>query len=158
MSEQDVEEFAASAPKPRKGKKRIDATSILERACEQLDEMKQAYRKNPNAFDDIEPRHLVALYFQLHEHVYGVAPAELRDGQQYLGAVSAAKKLLKQEFDEDPLSMVEFLRWCWQRERRAEKWRRKNDRETRRIGWRLQFVARNLVTDYRVALARKQKV
>lgn len=100
-----------------------------------------------------QPRHFVALYAWLHETVYGVAPAELGT-DAFFGAVSAAGKLLRDEFGDRPEALVEFLRWTWRRERAFEKKRRLDGEGGRRIGWRLQFVLRHLLTDYRLDLAR----
>lgn len=117
-----------------------------------------------------EPRHLVALYAYLHGQVYGVAPDELTgDPLAWLGAVSAATKLLKDEFgdgvtiwaslsDEQRTEMVrravEWVRWVWVREQRGCDRRAKvGETSEFRIGWRYMFCRRGLVVDYRRALA-----
>ena len=110
-----------------------------------------------------KPAHFVALYAWLHAEVYGAPPAELRS-QAWWGAVSAATKLLRDEFSDEahpegsPLRMLDFIRWVWRRERGREQRaaaREGEGHEARRIGWALQFVLRHLVTDYRVDMARE---
>jgi hypothetical protein len=100
------------------------------------------------------PRNLLALYALLHETVYGIAPGELTSATR-LYAAGAAGRMLKADFDDDAGAMAEFMRWLWGRERKREAWRRENGRDGQRIGWRLQFNTQ-LVTDYRLALARTQ--
>ena len=110
-------------------------------------------------FSNARPTHLVALYEWCHEQVYGVRPLEMEQGDNWKMAVFAAARLVKHEFRDDMAATVEFVRWTWRRER----WREGKRRETNqaigsvgRIGWRLQFVQRHLVTDYRIDLARSR--
>jgi hypothetical protein len=105
-------------------------------------------------WDGAKPAHLVALYAQLHRMVYGVAPEELV-GKTFLAAQSAAEKLLRVEFDGDVEAVVGFVRWSWHREKGREKWRRENGCEGGRLGWRVQFQRRELLTDYRIDLNRR---
>lgn len=106
-------------------------------------------------FSSAKPTHLVALYEWCHEQVYGARPSELDTGNSWKLATFAAARLTRDEFAEDIQQAIEFVRWTWQRERVREHMRRtgKND-SVGRIGWRLQFVTRHLVTDYRIDLAR----
>lgn len=107
-------------------------------------------------FDEARPTHLVALYEWCHEQVYGVLPAELAQGETWKHATFAASKLVATEFRGDIKATVEFIRWTWRRERWREGKRREGTSESvGRIGWRLQFVQRHLVTDYRIDLARR---
>jgi hypothetical protein len=94
------------------------------------------------------PRHLVALYVRMHEHVYRTGPSELR-GKTWTAACLMAARLLERELGGDVERMVDFIAWAWKREKRAHA-RGGDDR--RRMGWRLQFSP-SLVTDYRVYLA-----
>jgi len=106
-------------------------------------------------FENAKAPHLVALYEWCHEQVYGVAPAELSQGETWKHATFAASKLLKEAFAGDLAETVAFVRWTWRRERSREQQRRDGRSETiGRIGWRLQFVHRHLVTDYRIDKAR----
>lgn|GEM_PF-6952386 len=89
------------------------------------------------------PEHVVALYAWLHTNIYGADPLDLFQGDALVGASSACRKLLKDEFKGDTKALVRFVAWCWSRER--------NRPCTRRITWRLQFVSRALLVDYRVA-------
>jgi hypothetical protein len=93
------------------------------------------------------PRHFVALYVVLHEMVYGVTPAELGPRPRVLAAGFAAR-MLEKEFDDDPGKMAAYVKWVWTREKDREEWRRKNGRDSGRIGWRLMFGPA-LLTDWR---------
>lgn len=108
-----------------------------------------------NDYGAMQPTHLVALWVRCHEKVYGVTPAEM-NGEAWLGARSAAEKLVRVEFGGDVAAAVEFLRWTWKREQWRET-RAAHNGENRvgRIGWRLQFVLRHLLTDYRIDVARR---
>ena len=127
-------------------KRRANGRGIFARSVEQA----EAYRK-AGKWDGASGRHLVALYAWLHEQIYGVAAAELLDGDAVLGAISSADKLLRAEFDGDAGRAVKFIAWCWSRERQRETSGRN---EGRRVTWRLQFASRCMLTDYRVELLR----
>jgi len=123
------------------------------KAREQMNEMLVA-----NDFAAAKPTHLVALYEWCHERVYGVAPAELTP-KVWRGAMFAAARMLKDEFNDDVLAMVAFVRWVWRRENARESKRRGaawdgGATSTFRISWRLQFVTKHLITDYRIDRAR----
>lgn len=110
-------------------------------------------------WDDALPVHLVALYAALHQHVYGVRPAELdRSGavgsRERMGAVSSAKKLVADEFAGDIVDAVRFVRWAWHREMGREKWAREKKVERSRLSWRALFAGRGILSDYRVAQER----
>ena len=110
---------------------------------------------NGSRWGRAEPRHLAALYAYLHGQVYGVEPEELtRVPLEWLGCVSAATKLLREEFGGDPAAAVEWIRWVWQRERRGCERRAKvGETSDFRSGWRYMFCRRGLLVDYRRALA-----
>lgn len=110
---------------------------------------------NGSRWDKAEPRHLVALYAYLHGQVYGVEPEELtKDPLAWLGCLSAATKLLREEFGDDPVAAVEWVRWVWVREKRGCNRRAKvGETSDFRIGWRYMFCRRGLLVDYRRALA-----
>lgn len=104
----------------------------------------------------MRPLHLVALWARCHEQVYGAAPAELA-GPIWWAAASAAGKLVRDEFGGDITRAVEFMRWVWNREKAREaKARHDGDDRVSRIGWRLLFAQRYLLTDYRISLARSR--
>ena len=101
--------------------------------------------------------HLVALYEFCHREVYGVEPLELgADAKAWYSASSAAERLVKNFFEGDYGRCVSFVHWIWRREEGREKWRREQNRDGGRIGWRLQFSA-SAVSDYRVHGARNGK-
>lgn len=102
-------------------------------------------------------RHLVGLYANMHEHVYGVEPEELRTKKTMAAALSSAKRMIEKEFKGEIARAVSFIRWTWKRERDREKRRRVDGVNGRRIDWRLQFALRHLLTDYRVEALRAKK-
>jgi hypothetical protein len=106
-----------------------------------------------DVFDDADPRLIVGLYSALHEMVYGVAPDEL--ARDWSPAVGAATRMLDHEFSGDAKLMVRYVRWTWTREKDREKWRAEHGAAGGRIGWRLQFQSLALLTDYKVAVARR---
>ena len=141
---------------PKKKSKKVGSKKkTIERSLKELKEfIEHAKKGREHQWKEAEAKHMVAFYRMAHASVYGVVPQELEDGQTYLTALSAAKRMLKAEFGGNPQKMAEFIRWVWARERKSEKWRRSNGRETRRVGWRLQFVTRHLMTDYRTNLVK----
>lgn len=106
-------------------------------------------------------RHFVELYCWCHLHVYGLEPAELRGtGKSSVnarkGAISAAKKLMADEF-ERPSQMAAYIDWVFKREIEREKWRKENNRtDAGRLSWQTLFAGRAVVTDYRATLLRKR--
>jgi len=129
--------------KPRRRSWTKAARAVVEEARERLEARR---------WDGAEPRVLVGLYAVLHESVYGVEPTEVL-GDAFPGACSAAGKLTREVGD--VARVVEFLRWTWSRERRREKARAPG--EGFRIGWRLQFCARSLLTDWKVDVVRSAR-
>lgn len=148
-----MDEFVGDPEKTGGGKRRTSPTRAYDRAQEEI----AAFRADPDRWASATPAHFVALYAWLHAEVYGAAPAELRS-DAWWGAVSAATKMLREEFSGEPLRMLDFVRWTWRRERAREQRPTRDDgAEARRIGWRLQFFLRHLVTDYRVEIARTHR-
>jgi hypothetical protein len=132
----------AKPRKPRESSKKIDI------ARQDIRDM--IATKN---FSGMGATHLVALYEQCHADVYGVTPAELVPDWKIV--MQAIERLVTNEFKGDYESVVDFIRWTWQR----EQWRQKNRPESAqvfRVGWRLQFVYLGMVTDYRTFLVRGQ--
>jgi hypothetical protein len=134
---------------------RTKPSQSLKRAVEAVESLYERSREEgEEAWRDAKPQHLVGLYARLHLMVYDVLPFEL-EGDAFMGAVSAARKMLSVEFDGDVLRMLEFMRWVWDRERFREGMRRRKAEDNGfRLGWRLQFANRSLYTDWRTALVR----
>lgn len=108
--------------------------------------------KKRKEWNQFTPKHFVGMYCLLHHHVYGVFPYEVRDN--YDNAVRAARRMLNSEFDQDNERMLKFMIWLWRREDRREK--KRDDDNSFRIGWRLQF-GRTLMVDYRVSSNRNRR-
>lgn len=106
-------------------------------------------------WDDAKPRHLVGLYIILHTWCYEVAPADMV-GPNLMGAMSAAKKLVADEFGDSMGDAVGYVKWAWGREKGREQWRRKRQIDGKRLTWRTLLVYREYVTEYRMASARRQ--
>jgi hypothetical protein len=144
-AEAAIEQFAGV------GKKRKTRTLDPERAREEL----RGYLVKGD-FTGATPKHLAALYEWCHEQVYGVRPSEMATRVIWTRVVFAAAKMLKDDFAGDMGATIAFIRWTWQRERERERARRAGrDNSNFRIGWRIQFVTKHLVTDYRIANARQ---
>ena len=126
-------------------KRKTNPKKALARAREELEEILSA-----SEWHRAQPRHFVALYVKLHEHVYKVPPYEL-ESDAFFGATSAAARMMRDDFASSPERMMHYVRWTWQRERQVEKRRQADGQDGRRIGWQLQFVTRHLLTDYRRA-------
>lgn len=139
-------EWAGTSPTRKRSK---SSKGAFERAVAEMNEMHAT-----SQWTDAGGRHFVALYAQLHQRIYGAPAAEL-DGVGYFGAVSSADKMLRDEFAGAPERMVEFIRWAWLRERENEKRRVANGTDGRRLTWRLLYGGRYVLTDYRVAQARR---
>lgn len=137
-----IDEWASRAPRRKRGL-RSTGVADIDRALEEVDEMKKR-----GDWGQARPRHLVALYYRLHAHVYQAEPAELR-GKVWTAACLMAARLLEREFKGETQRMVSFIGWAWGRERRAHAGSDNPDR--RRLGWKLAFSPA-LVTDYRVHL------
>jgi len=95
-------------------------------------------------------KHFVALYAWLHSSIYETEAVDLLDGKSMLAASNAADKMFRVDFGGDGKRFVEFIAWCWARERQAVK----KGTGARRLSWRLQFASRHLLVDYRVDLMR----
>lgn len=134
-----MDEWVARAPKRRKGL-RSAGRSEVDISLEEVDAMRES-----KDWSAARPRHFVALYFRLHQHVYKVDPVELR-GKVWTAACLMASRLLEREFSGDLERMVSFIAWAWSRERKAHA---KSNGDRRRLGWKLAFSPM-LVTDYRV--------
>lgn len=140
-------DWAATKGKPKRAKTIGDAP--WERALREARAMMQtAVWAGANA------RHYAAAYELLHARVYGVAPAEMNPAGR-MRATWLAAKMLRDHFDGDVMEMASFVRWAWAREVERERWRRENGREGARITVGFMFGGA-LVTDYRVAMARKR--
>lgn len=142
-----LERFAGVDTKRKRRVQPID----LDRARVEIADM-----RNRQSFDAARPLHMVALYEWCHEQVYGVRPAELSTKATWRAAMFAAGRLMQDEFRGSPVALVDFIRWTWVREKQREKQRRHDPAcAMGRIGWRLQFVTKHLVTDYRISIARE---
>ena len=110
--------------------------------------------KSTGDFDDMQSRHLVAFYIIAHTRIYDVAPSEVV-GKVAQGANSACKRMMREEFDEDPVLMLKYMAHIFDKETETEKWRRDNNSPGARLSFRDMFVWRRKLDDYRVDMARK---
>jgi hypothetical protein len=106
--------------------------------------------------DKKKPETLVALFCWAHEAVYGVS-CVADTAKLFNGAVSAAKKLIADEFGGSFDDTLEYVRWVWKREQSREKWRRENG-GGRVLTWFQVFKYRNLVMEMRVDSVRTKGV
>lgn len=129
----------------------------VRRFGEQVDQMLAADpHGRTELWKNAKPSHLVELYRRWHLQVYGVEPAEL-EGEQVKQARIGAANLLAREFRGDGRNAFQFIGWVFVRAANEEK-RRKSRGES--DGWRLRwsqlFRTKALLTDYKVAVARKR--
>ncbi len=99
---------------------------------------------------------LVALYWIMHEKIYGITPTELNKAAAWERAMKSAGKMVKDNFDGDVGQAVQFMRWVWTEAMRKEKWARDNEKNVRRITWQNQFMHDYLITDWRASEMRKR--
>lgn len=135
---------AQIAAMPKTKKRKPSAQRTLDNALVEMEVYKET-----GDWSTAKPMHYVALYAWLHTSIYETEPLDLLEGKSLLAASSAAKKMLDVDFDNEGKRFVEFIAWCWRRERIATK-----KGSGRRLSWRLQFASRHLLVDYRVDLMR----
>lgn len=135
---------AEIAAMPKSKKRTASPQRTLDKALVEME-----LYKSTGDWSTAKPMHYVALYAWLHESIYETAPVDLFEGKSLLAASSAARKMLDVDFGNEGKRFVEFIAWCWRRERVAMK-----KGSGRRLSWRLQFASRHLLVDYRVDLMR----
>lgn len=97
-----------------------------------------------------QPIHLVRLYAMLHREVYKVEAAELRDPGTLRYGCFQAKKLIAEEAGGSLVTVVDFMRWSWEREEWKAIYReRHNCQHAKRLTLRAQFSFA-LWTDYQL--------
>jgi hypothetical protein len=136
------------APSKRKRPQR----GISKRAAQRFEDEMQAMLSS-DQWDEAQAGHFVALFIVLHEWCYSIRPAELV-GTEYLGAMSAARRMLNDEFGGRVDGLLDYIRWSWKDEGEREKWRRSNGQQGGLMQWRHLFVQRRKLTHYRIACAR----
>lgn len=129
----------------KRPKRKASATSLLKTSL-----IEAEIFRTTNDWSTAKGRHFVALYAWLHAEIYGAEAQDLLDGKSMLAASSAADKMLRVDFEGQAARFVEFIAWCWKREKVAMK-----KGVGRRLSWRLQFALRHLLVDYRVDLMRQ---
>lgn len=148
-------EFASTAPKNKRYKRR-DFSSLADKFVSDVVDLINLAKTTDEpreVWSVVDERHLVALYSIFHREVYGELPGELAGDWQ--GACAAAKKILREEFEGEPVRVVEYLRWAFAAERKN--FARRSSESTWRLNWRWAFVKRDLLTDYRIAINRALK-
>lgn len=138
-------ETAIAAMGTKRPKRKASASALLKTSLIEA----EIYRTT-NDWTTAKGRHFVALYAWLHSEIYGADADDLLDGKSMLAASSAAEKMLRVDFEGQGARFVEFIAWCWKREKVAMK-----KGGGRRLSWRLQFALRHLLVDYRVDLMRQ---
>ncbi len=107
-------------------------------------------------WEKVDGETLVGLYGLIHRMVYQVLPLELEQTRELRAAAREASRVLRQHFNGDVAAMVEFVKWCWERERGRAEWATREKKDRKRMGWRLQF-GDAFVTDYRAAMMAKRR-
>lgn len=151
-SQLSLSEFGTRTTPERAKSKR---PKVLERRrwdqmLEEVREMQRAAVEDRSQWTRFEPRHFVILYALLHGHVYKALPEEVRN--DWYPACASATRMLKNDFNGNPVDMVVFVRWVWDREEKQLPTRNSDFR----IGWRYMFGPK-LLTDYRIAAQRRAR-
>lgn len=142
----DCVEKSIARENSREKKKKAPASVSAARA-RQLDEEADEMRRGRD-WSEAGPGHLVSLWAWCHRAVYGVEAST--SPRERASAHALAKKLISDRFSGDARAAVAFVRWCWEREKGREKWRREQGKSGSVLGWRAQFGARYLFVDYDV--------
>ena len=141
-------------PKKRTSRAKTVAASTFARTEHETREMMAAaLRGDEEAWDECETRHLVALFAIMHEKTYGIAPTTSPSERYTMTLMMGG--FVKRSFGGDMAKALEYFRWLWTREMRNEKWRRENDRETRRLAFQWT-IGNRMLDDYRVDQARRK--
>lgn len=127
--------------KPRAKRGKATPRAVLAKAGVEAEAMRRT-----GDWSAAKGKHLVALYAWLHQSIYHVEPAELFQEKAMLCAIGSVDRMVAAEFGGDAKRCVEFIAWVWSREKKSITGRDVG----RRITWRLQFVSKSLLTDYRV--------
>ncbi len=136
---------------PKKKRKHTPGTVFeINRAVSDIER-----RLKEEDWDKLKPDGLLALFVWCHDQTYGTRPSDLR-GETWRRARFQAAAMVKRDFNGDMDAALAFMRWTWQRERRIEQWRRDNNQHGKVINWYDQFVRGELLTKYRVDVARGQ--
>lgn len=75
--------------------------------------------------EDERPSLLVAMFCWAHELVYGVSCVN-EVARTFKRSTFMAARLVREEFNGSFDDAVDYMRWVWRNERRAEQWRRAN--------------------------------
>lgn len=140
----------------RKNKKKPMSVSRKELLLK-IDAIDEKIDKSDADWDNLTPSDLVAIYAWGHNNMYKTFPADIV-GQKYGVASMAAGRLIRDEFRDDIMAAVDYMRWIFERETRRIKYRSDNKIPSisfKRITWRGLFVEKGMLMDYKVAWALK---
>lgn len=98
----------------------------------------------------------VGLFALCHRIEHRFVPLELSERTTMTFAAKLAASCLHTHFNDDPSEMVDFVVWCWERERGLENWALQNGRNRDAINVRSLFSA-SMVTKYRIDQSRSKK-
>lgn len=150
------EAAAASVDSFANGSKRSKSISVPSKAAIAAKVgMMRAAMKRSEGINKITPSELVALYYVCHTDTYGSEPIELA-GREWNRACIAAGNLIKREFNDNSAEAVLFVKWTWRREMIREE-RNQGRFERARIGWKKQFMWKDLLSDYRTEMTRRMR-
>lgn len=107
------------------------------------------HRSKTGVWEDATGKTFVGLYSLCHRIVYGDIPLELYQKGEFSTAARMATRALHEWFGDDPDTLVEFVKWSWEREKRRDAWAIQNGKDRGRMRSRLQFSAA-YVQDWRI--------
>lgn len=142
-----------SNPETRKRKKKNGpGRAAINRLMAEVSEMS----RTGNWDGATTPAHYLALWCLVHDHVYGSRPTELVN-EQWLGALSALKKLLRDECGGRYDVLRVYIRYFWRREKDRQEWRHQNGKPPHAITWRDCFVDRRKWREFVMSHRRKRQ-
>ncbi len=147
------EETGEVTAKEKPKKRSTMAASSFNRARAEMQSMIDS-----GDWDDLKPRHLLALYDLMHLKCYGVEVT--MTGTERHTFVLRAGGFWKREFNGDIEAVRAYFRWVWTKEIDDEKWRLSVGRDTFRMTFGMTISGKK-ITDYRahrVALNRRATI
>ncbi len=114
------------------------------------------HRSKVGTWEEATGRTFVGLYALCHRIVYGEVPLELFEKREFSVAARMATKALHEWFEDDPTLLVEFIKFCWEREKRRDAWAIREGKDRTRMRARFQFSA-TMVQDWRVDRTRNRR-
>lgn len=141
--------IASFLPKKKQGKfKKHITQSKLDKLLVETEGCIRSKGVEAKAWVGKDESHLVALYYLLHKHVYGVEAEDCIESWQL--AQRSAKSLVEKDFNGSLPAAVKYVTWAFGRQKERDSRQVDKVNSFSRLSWRTMFTAYWLLTDYRV--------